>query len=205
MPIPSTTERLVRALRWLLPLLLVALVIVLVLRPVAKLGDLLGGSERTSVTHSLVVEKVQAVSELVSSETTVRDVIVYENVLYGSRKGSLVVVTGKILAGIDLKAGSDVSIDDAAKRITIRIPGAQVLAVEISEMRNSEERSGLWNPFTPADRNAIFRLARAQIERAGRDMGIIEHANRSAKELLETMFTTDGYKADVVVSGPAPV
>jgi hypothetical protein len=72
-------------------------------------------------------------------------------------------------------------------------------------MRTYDERSGLWNPFTPADRDAIYRLARAQIERAGRDMGVIEHANRSAKELLETMFTTGGYRAEVVVSGPAPV
>jgi hypothetical protein len=51
-------------------------------------------NNQTNITHSLVVEKVQSVAKLVSSETTLRDVVVYEDSWYGSTKRSLVVVTG---------------------------------------------------------------------------------------------------------------
>ena len=35
-------------------------------------------NNQTSITHSLVIEKVQSVAKLVSSETTMRDVVVFE-------------------------------------------------------------------------------------------------------------------------------
>ena len=62
-----------------------------------------------------------------------------------------------------------------------------------------DERGGLWNPFTPADRDAIQRQVRSQLERAGNELGVAEHANRSAKTLLETLLATDGYTVDVSV------
>src|SRR5262245_41571554 len=75
----------------------------------------------TTVSQSLVVEKIEKVAKLVSSETTLRDVVIYENTWFGSTKRSLVVVTGKVLAGIDLNAGNSVEIDDKARVITISL------------------------------------------------------------------------------------
>src|ERR1700724_3114744 len=79
------------------------------------------GRNETNITHDVVVDQIKAVAKLVSSEATVRDVVVYENTWYGSTKRSLVVVTGRLLAGIDLRDNPDVSIDHARKKITIRI------------------------------------------------------------------------------------
>jgi Protein of unknown function (DUF4230) len=149
------------------------------------------------VTQDIVVEKVQAVSKLVSSETTVRDVVVYENTWLNSTKRSLVVVTGKVNAGIDLSKGADVQIDDQAKRITVTLPPAEVLGVEITNLRTYDERAGLWNPFTPADRDAIYRRVRAQLVRTGQELGVVQHANESARMLLQTLLATDGYTVDV--------
>src|SRR4051812_15013817 len=75
-------------------------------------GSLLGRNE-SSITHDVVVDQVKAVAKLVSSEAMVRDVIVYQNTWYGSTKRSLVVVTGRLLAGIDLRDNPDVVIDHA--------------------------------------------------------------------------------------------
>src|SRR3954453_3760615 len=72
---------------------------------------------QTTVSQGVVVEQMRAVAKLVSSETTVRDVVVYQNRLLGSTKRSLVVVTGKIMAGIDLDAGTQVDIDHDAHRV----------------------------------------------------------------------------------------
>jgi hypothetical protein len=163
-------------------------------------GPLLGRNG-TNITHDVVVQQIKAVAKLVSSEATVRDVIVYENTWYGSTKRSLVVVTGRLLAGIDLRDNPDVAIDHARKQITIRIPPAKLIAIEIRDMRTYDERGGLWNPFTPADRDAIQRQARAQLTAAGGQLQLIRHANESAVELLRMLFTKDGYTVDVGLRG----
>lgn len=161
------------------------------------IGDLLGGRERTSVSHSMIVDKVRAVAKLVTSETTIRDVVVYKNTWYGSTKQSLVVVTGRLLAGIDMNRDADVKVDDAAKRIEITLPKAGIMALEISDMQTYDERGGLWNPFTPADRDNILRLARGQIMRSATSLNVTAHAEKSAADLLTSLFSTDGYTASV--------
>ncbi|MGI8402391.1 MAG: DUF4230 domain-containing protein [Gemmatimonadaceae bacterium] len=157
------------------------------------------GRNQTTITHDVVVSQIRAVAKLVSSEATVRDVIVYENTWYGSTKRSLVVVTGRLLAGIDLKDNPDVSIDGAHKHITIRIPHAKLIALEVRDMRTYDERGGLWNPFTAEDRDAIQSQARAQLTAAGTQMELIRHANESAVQLLTMLLAKDGYTVDVAV------
>jgi len=152
----------------------------------------------TTVSHSLVVERVQKVAKLVSSETTLRDVIIYEDTWYGSTKRSLVVVTGKVLAGIDLKGNSPVQIDEKARRITITLPQPGILGIEITEMQTYDEQRGLWNPFNASDRDALFQRAREQLEKTSRELKITETARQSARELLESMFSSNGYTVEVV-------
>ena len=163
-------------------------------------GALLGRNS-TTITNDIVVQQVKAVAKLVSSEATVRDVIVYENTWYGSTKRSLVVVTGRLFAGIDLRDNPDVSIDHARKKITIRIPPAKLIAVEIRDMQTYDESGGLWNPFTREDRDAIQRQARAQLTAAGGQLELLRHANESAGELLRMLLAKDGYAVDVSVRG----
>ena len=157
------------------------------------------GRNTTTITHDVVVDQITAVATLVSSEATVRDVIVYENTWYGSTKRSLVVVTGRLLAGIDLRDNPEVAIDHTKKRISIRIPPAKLLAVEIRDMQTYDERGGLWNPFTRDDRDAIQRQARAQLATAGGQLALIRHANESAVELLRLLLAKDGYSVDVAL------
>ena len=165
-------------------------------------GSLLGlGRSGTTISHDVVVQQVKAVAKLVSSEATVRDVIVYENTWYGSTKRSLVVVTGRLLAGIDLRDSPDVTIDHASRKITIRIPPAKLIAVEIRDMHTYDERGGLWNPFTREDRDAIQRQARAQLLAVGSQLDLLRHANESAVEMLRMLLAKDGYSVDVAVRG----
>jgi uncharacterized protein DUF4230 len=152
----------------------------------------------TSVSHSVAVERVQKVAKLVSSETTLRDVIIYEDTWYGSTKRALVVVTGKVLAGINLDAGSSVQIDEKAKKITVSLPQPDILGIEITEMKTYDEQRGLWNPFNAADRDALFQRAREQLEKTSRDLEITDTARLSARELLESMFASNGYSVEVV-------
>jgi hypothetical protein len=163
------------------------------------------GRSKTTVTHDLVVSQMKTVAKLVSTEATVRDVVVYENTRYGSTKRTLVVVTGKVLAGINLEAEPNVRIDNRTRRIAVELPPAELIGVEVLNMRTYDERAGLWNPFTAADRDSIQRQVRAQLVRAGNETELLAHANRSAVEILRTLLTRDGYTVDVTIRGqPKP-
>jgi hypothetical protein len=163
------------------------------------------GRGGTSVTHDLVVDRMRTVAKLVSSETTVRDVVIYENTRYGSTKRTLVVVTGRLLAGINLEANPSVRIDDRKKSIAIELPPAQLVGTEVLDLKTYDERAGLWNPFTPADRDSVQRQVRAQLIKAGNDSELLEHANRSAVEMLRTLLAQDGYRVEVTIRGkPKP-
>jgi len=46
---------------------------------------------------------------------------------------------------------------------------------------------------------------RAQLIKAGNETQLLEHANRSAVELLRTLLAQDGYQVDVTIRGrPKP-
>lgn len=163
------------------------------------------GGSTTKVTHDLVVDRMQTVAKLVSSETTVRDVVIYQNTRLGSTKRTLVVVTGRLLAGINLDANPSVRIDSRSKSIAIELPPAELLGVEVLDLKTYDERAGFWNPFTPADRDSIQKQVRAQLIRAGQDTEVLEHANKSAIEMLRTLLAQDGYRVEVTIRGqPKP-
>ena len=164
---------------------------------------LFGLGERTALTQDLVVEKVREVARIVASEVTIRDVVTFENTSYGSTKRALLVVRGKVFAGIDLEKGSEVRIDHERRQITIRIPEATVLSVDIVSLQTYDEQRGLWNPFEPADRDAIYQRVRRQLFTAAAEMGVLQRANESAARTLETMFSVSGYSTEVRIGASA--
>jgi Protein of unknown function (DUF4230) len=170
-----------------------------------RIGSAVGGvlgTGRPGVTQAVVVERMKAVARLVTSETTLRDVVVYENRRFGSTKRSLVIVTGKVLTGFDLDRGTEVQVDHEAHRIHVQLPPANVLGVEVTGLKTYDEQSGLWNPFRPADRDTIFQLAREQLVRTAGELEVRAHAEESARKLLEAMVNTDGYRTEVTFGRP---
>lgn len=200
-PTPST-YRWFRTIIWLA----VAAVLVLVLaagigivRRASDFGFLLK-PEPPRITHDLVVQQLQDVAKLVSTEMTIRDVVVYDASRYGFTKRALLVVTGKVGAGIDLGAATNVRIDQDARRIAITLPPARIMSVEVLDVRTYDERAGLFNPFRPEDRDAIQRQVRHQLYTAGEQSGLLAHADSSAARLLQQLLSRDGYTVEVVRS-----
>lgn len=52
------------------------------------------------ITQQAVVERLHGVAKLVATEMTLRGVVMYEQSRFGSEKRALLVVTGRIAAGI---------------------------------------------------------------------------------------------------------
>jgi Protein of unknown function (DUF4230) len=197
-----------RELRRLVPALLaiVALGVFLWLgsRATDVTGRLLPGRGTTTLDHGVVVERTRAVARLVTSETVLRDVVVYENRRLGSTKRSLVVVTGKVLSGFDLDRGTEVRVDHETRVVHVVLPPAAVLGVEVTDLRTYDEQRGLWNPFRPADRDAIFRQAREQLVRSAGEVELARHAEESARHLLQALVSADGYRTEVTFADHSP-
>jgi len=181
-------------------LLLVALLGGIALARRAASFSFLPKPQPPRVTHDLVVQQLRDVAKLVSTEMTVRDVVVYDASRYGFTKRALLVVTGKVLAGIDVGAATQVKIDSVAHRITIVLPAARVLGVEVIDVRTYDERAGLFNPFRPEDRDAIQRQVRHKLYDAGAESGLLAHADTSARRILERLLARDGYSVEFVRS-----
>lgn len=157
------------------------------------------------VTHQTVMGEIRGVARLATAEATLRDVISVEQtnrVFPGitSTKRALLVVTGRVGAGMDLgRDSARVAVDTAARRIAVALPPAELLTVEVTDVRTYDERSGLFNPWRPADRDAVQREARAQLARAGASARLLEQADRNAAGLLRALLARDGYTVDVTV------
>lgn len=156
------------------------------------------GPRQEQVSHSLIVERVRDVARLATSETTVRDVLVYRDTWLGSTKQSLVVVTGVVSAGISLDS-ANVLLDGVRHRIVVALPPARILSVDIRDLRTYDERSGLWNRFTPADRDRVYQLALQRLEQAAGELDILPRADASARALLTRLLATEGW--EVVMAG----
>jgi hypothetical protein len=209
-PRPAPRERRVAsaALALVLVGLLVGGAVVVVLLVASRVRSavetLTQGTGTTSVSQSVVVERTRAVARLVTSETTLRDVVVYQNRRLGSTKRSLVVVTGRVLTGFDLDRGTEVRVDETTRRIRLALPPAAVLGVEVTELRTYDEERGLWNPFRPSDRDSIFQLARRQLVATAGELALARHAEESARRLLPALVSVAGYTTEVSFGRPAP-
>lgn len=202
----ATVPRRRRPLVALALLFAVALGVALLLRSPVGEGGLISrlfAPSPPEITQEMVVTQLENVAKLVSTEMTVRDVVTFEQSRLGMRKRALLVVTGRVLAGIDLGGpgarAADVRIDHEARRIHVTLPRAQVLGVEVVSTRTWDEQEGLFYQITPADRDEIQRRVRVQLAQLGARSGLLPQAERSAALLLENLLARDGYTVEVVV------
>src|SRR5215207_4098753 len=162
-----------RLLTWgLLAIVLVMIAVAgvsAVRRTSGLIGRVTGPPAPPRVTQQLVVDRLETVAKLVASEMTLRDVVTYQQTRFGSTKRALLVVTGRVSAGIDLEKGAEIRIDSTARKITVSLPPAQVLSVDILNVTTYDERAGLLNPFRPEDRDAIQRMVREKLIATARE------------------------------------
>jgi hypothetical protein len=172
-------------------------VVLLIGRLPHSLAALLSDPGRTRIDQAAVIDRLQSVASLVTTEAAVRDVVTYQNTRLGSTKRSLVVVTGKALVGFDLKNHTRVAIDEPARLLHITLPHATLVAVDVTRLETYDESRGLWNPFRPADRDTIYQLARERLATAAQDLDVVAHAEAGARSVLAALFSSSGYRVEV--------
>ena len=206
---PAPTPQ-VRLLRWgILVSALTILIVagVLVLRSASSAIERFGTPAEPRITQqTVVVERLRDVSKLVATEMTLRDVVIYEQTRFASTKRVLLVVTGKVSAGINMERGTEVSIDSAAKRITISLPPAQIISVDVLNVTTYDESAGLL-PFVPV-LMLLDRLELRAVERPRRGarsddvrLALAAAASVAAAKVLTELLTRDGYTVEIVRPG----
>ena len=186
-----------RVLVWglvVLALLFVAVTGFTILRRISSV--LGGGPAKPRIDHEIVVERLREVAKLVATEMTLRDVVIYEQTRLRSTKRVLLVVTGRVSAGINLQR-AEVKIDSARKHIEVTMPPAHIQSVDVLNVTTYDERAGLLNPFTTDDRDEIQRRIRTQLQIAARQSGILEHADQAASKALTDFLSRDGYTVEI--------
>jgi hypothetical protein len=170
---------------------------VLLVRTASSTIGSFGRPDAPTISHDVVVERLREVAKLVATEMTLRDVVIYEQTRFRSTKRVLLVVTGRVSAGINLNSAK-VEIDSTARRISITLPPAQITSVDVTNVTTYDESAGILNPFTPDDRDEIQRRIRVQLRESAQRSGILEHADQAAAKALRDFLALGGYTVDVV-------
>lgn len=188
-----------RALVWGLVVIALGAAAALGIVLVRSASSTIGGFGRPgapTISHDVVVERLREVAKLVATEMTLRDVVIYEQTRFRSTKRVLLVVTGRVSAGINLNTAK-VEIDSTSRQVTITIPPAQITSVDVTNVTTYDESAGILNPFTPDDRDEIQRRIRVQLRESAQRSGILEHADQAAAKALRDFLALGGYTVDV--------
>lgn len=170
------------------------------------LGKTSGGGSRENVEISAIVlqNKISAMSELAVVTYTYTELGQYESSkeFYGVKmpfttNKFLLTFDGIIKAGIDM-AEVKVDVDQDAKVVTVKLPGAEILSHEIDEdsVKIYDEKTSIFNPFTVEDYTSFYADQKKTVEEKAREKGLLTEAQTQAenavRQLLDPVLSAAG-------------
>ena len=116
----------------------------------------------------------------------------------GDRK-ILLSCTAYLKAGIDLAAfdANDVDIDWTGQRVTVTIPHATLLSLDMppSEIREEYDHVTMFrHSFSAEERTALLQQGEKQIRSSVPSLGILEKADDNARRFFESVFQKMGFE-----------
>jgi hypothetical protein len=162
------------------------------------------GCSRNREVQEMVRREVKAISEMRQLglvEYRVRKIVKAddEGAWYkiGDRK-ILLSCTAYLKADLDLSSFGmqDVDIDRGAARVTVFLPHAVLLSLDIpaSEIRQEYDHvTMLRQSFSAEERNALLRQGEKQIRDSVPSLGILEEAEANAVKFFESVFSKMGF------------
>ncbi len=168
----------------------------------AVLGAFLYGVKRASqeaepvITSDLLGQQLRPAQELVSVAYHYTNMARYENQLdfYGwkvpfTTKTFIVSYDGVIKAGVDLSK-VEVHVDEAGKKITVKLPDSQVLSHEIPEdsIEVFDESDNVLNRISITDYTSFTGDQKEAMEQRAKDNGLLTSAEEKAREAVDTLL-----------------
>jgi Protein of unknown function (DUF4230) len=152
------------------------------------------GSTRT-INSSSLLQKVQALSQLVTVKYVIQQVVdVHDTKIYGENHLTLM-AEGVVNAGINLEnmRAEDIKVSD--KKITITLPHPVITALYLDEKQTKvmEWTTGLFRAFDKDLEQTTRAQAVDQIRTQALDMGILKDAQDRAQTQIENLLHQMGF------------
>lgn len=163
------------------------------------------------VTSGELIRQIQQLSRLETTAYSVQTVVLVErpgNLIGIGRQRVLLIVHGTVLAGLDLRKlrGQDVTVSADGKRVTVRLPEAEILSSALDESQTQiyDFQTGL---FTRPDTNLIVEAQQAGaaqiLQTACRD-AILQRATDNGHRSLRQLLGLVGFETIVFEETPVP-
>src|SRR3954470_1974510 len=199
-----------RPLRWLIGILIGALLMVLIIGAAVwaftgfgllEVGRMLrGGQVHISVDQPTVIRQIRALQRLETVSYTMDKIIVGERenpvlpkFLAGDRL--LLVVHGEAIAGVDLSKlqPNDVTVHEHG--VSIRMPRAEIFTTRLdnAKTRVYSRDTGLFSSPDPNLEGDVRQEAERQLQAAALQDGILKSADQNARQTITSLLTGLGF------------
>jgi hypothetical protein len=152
----------------------------------------------TNIRSLAQLMTIEYYDEVVADSSRKAGILPFPPYIFPTKQSLVLVVKGRLLAGLDLEQLGTNNISGNRDSITIMLPRAQVLEVEMnpSDVETFVEK-GQWNHNAVA---ALTAKAREQMLQNAAAQGILRRADEKAKNLVEQLMLNAGYKKVVVIT-----
>jgi len=142
-----------------------------------------------------VVHEVQSLSDLVTVKFVLNKVVVLEDVKWYGENRVLLLAQGVVKAGIDLKRLKPEDISISGRKITLRLPPAEITDAYLDDAASQviDHTTGLLRAFDKNLEQTARQNAVDDIARAARRAGILEEAEKRGREELQMFFKRAGF------------
>lgn len=143
-----------------------------------------------------VLQQVQTLSQLVTVKYVMEKVVVLEDVQWYGESRVLLIAHGIIKAGVDFQQLKPEDVRVSGKRISIRLPSAQITDAYLDEKQTRvvERTTGILRVFDKDMEQAARQNAVDDIRRAARLAGILKDADERAQVQLKNLFLQMGFE-----------
>ncbi len=154
------------------------------------------GAAGAPVRSVAVVQEIQTLSQLVTVQYVIQQVVVEEDVKWFGENRVLLVAHGVVKAGVDLQRLQPEDVQVSGQSVRITLPPAQILDSYLDENKTQiiERSTGLLRTFDKNLETVARQHAVMDIRRAAREEGILREANERARIQLSALLLRLGFE-----------
>ena len=147
---------------------------------------------RVTVEGRTVVEQQTAVLKFVTLEKTLTERQRIDDSWLHSTKTLEIEADFVVRAGFDLEKPFHIEVEREGASLRVTLPPAEILGVDLRDVRFLRDEDGLWNKLTPADREKAIRELRERVEHSARASDLTRQARTIAEKRLTELLTRGG-------------
>jgi hypothetical protein len=142
------------------------------------------------IGNETIVHQDSEAAKLITLERPITETYSWEHTWLGSTKRITLRGDFTLRAGLDLTKPFVIRVDPETGEITGDLPAAEILSVDLTNLRITRDEDGWINQLTSADREAAIRHLRDRAILHAHDSGLLTDARDAAQRRLQTIFAT---------------